>query len=76
VLAKYFKRSDPNFLDETYSLVTKFTEKTPRVDARNVSTVLELNPSKASTLKPLPLKSSIMAWSINSRRRALRKSFC
>src|SRR4030095_449831 len=46
VLEKYSKRSDPNFLDETYSLVTKFTEKTPRVDTRNVSTVLEFAPVK------------------------------
>ena len=44
VLAKYFKRSDPLFLDETYGIVTKFTEKTPRVDARNVATVLEFEP--------------------------------
>src|SRR5262245_4294816 len=46
VLAKYFKRNDPNFLDETYTLVTKFVEKTPRVDARNVATVLEFEPVK------------------------------
>ena len=46
VLAKYFKRSDPNFLDETYALVIKFIEKTPRVDTRNVATVLEFEPVK------------------------------
>ena len=26
VLAKYFKRNDPSFLEETYGIVTKFTE--------------------------------------------------
>ena len=46
VLAKYFKRNDPSFLEETYGIVTKFTEKTPRVDARNVATILEFEPVK------------------------------
>jgi hypothetical protein len=77
MLAKYFKRSDPNFLGETYSLVTQFTEKTrhhgsiPETWLRSWSS----NPSKASTLKRLPPKSSIIAWSINSRRMALSKKF-
>jgi len=56
VLAKYFKRSDPNFLDETYSLVTKFTEKTPRVDTRNVATVLEFEPVKGVDAETLTAK--------------------
>jgi ABC-type nitrate/sulfonate/bicarbonate transport system substrate-binding protein len=63
VLAKYFKRSDPNFLDETYSLVTKFTEKTPRVDTRNVATVLEFEPVKgvdAETLTPKVIDNSVV----------------
>ena len=63
VLAKYFKRSDPNFLDETYALVTKFTEKTPRVDARNVATVLEFEPVKgvdAETLTPKVIDNSVV----------------
>ena len=65
VLAKYFKRSDANFLEETYALVTKFTEKTPRVDSRNVARSWSSNPSKASTLKRSLPKSSTIAWSIN-----------
>jgi ABC-type nitrate/sulfonate/bicarbonate transport system substrate-binding protein len=63
VLAKYFKRNDPNFLDETYALVTKFTEKTPRVDARNVATVLEFEPVKgvdAETLTPKVIDNSVV----------------
>ena len=63
VLAKYFKRSDPNFLDETYTLVTKFVEKTPRVDGRNVATVLEFEPVKgvdAETLTPKVIDNSVV----------------
>jgi NitT/TauT family transport system substrate-binding protein len=63
VLAKYFKRGDPNFLDETYTLVTTFTEKTPRVDARNVTTVLEFEPVKgvdAETLTPKVIDNSVV----------------
>jgi NitT/TauT family transport system substrate-binding protein len=63
VLAKYFKRNDPNFLDETYALATKFIEKTPRVDARNVATVLEFEPVKgvdAETLTPKVIDNSVV----------------
>jgi NitT/TauT family transport system substrate-binding protein len=63
VLAKYFKRNDPNFLDETYALITKFTEKTPRVDARNVATVLEFEPVKGvdvETLTPKVIDNSVV----------------
>jgi ABC-type nitrate/sulfonate/bicarbonate transport system substrate-binding protein len=56
VLAKYFKRSDPGFLEETYALVTKFTEKTPRVDTRNVATVLEFEPVKGVEADALTAK--------------------
>jgi ABC-type nitrate/sulfonate/bicarbonate transport system substrate-binding protein len=56
VLAKYFKRSDPDFLDETYRLVTRFTEKTPRVDSRNVATVLEFEPVKGVDAEALTPK--------------------
>ena len=38
VLAKYFKRNDPVFLEEMYAIATRYIEKTPRVDARNVAT--------------------------------------
>ena len=63
VLAKYFKRHDPIFLDETYALVTKFIEKTPRVDARNVATVLEFEPVKgvdAETLTPKVIDNGVV----------------
>lgn len=63
VLAKYFKRNDPAFLDETYALVTRFTEKVPRVDARNVATVLEFEPVKgidAEMLIPKVIDNSIV----------------
>jgi NitT/TauT family transport system substrate-binding protein len=63
VLAKYFKRNDPIFLDETYALVTKFIEKTPRVDARNVATVLEFEPVKgvdAETLTPKVIDNGVV----------------
>jgi ABC-type nitrate/sulfonate/bicarbonate transport system substrate-binding protein len=56
VLAKYFKRSNPNFLEETYDLVIRFTEKTPRVDARNVATVLEFEPVKGVDAESLSAK--------------------
>jgi NitT/TauT family transport system substrate-binding protein len=63
VLAKYFKRSDPDFLDETYQLVVRFTERMPRVDARNVATVLEFEPVKgvdAETLTPKVIDNSVV----------------
>src|SRR4029077_529587 len=63
VLARYFKRNDPIFLDETYALVTKFIEKTPRVDARNVATVLEFEPVKgvdAETLTPKVIDNGVV----------------
>ncbi|MEX0803731.1 MAG: hypothetical protein WD688_10500 [Candidatus Binatia bacterium] len=56
VLAKYFKRNDPTFLEETYGIVTKFTEKIPRVDARNVATVLEFEPVKGVDAETLTAK--------------------
>ena len=63
VLAKYFKRNDASFLDENYGIVTRFTEKIPRVDARNVSTVLEFEPVKgadAETLTPKVIDNSVV----------------
>jgi NitT/TauT family transport system substrate-binding protein len=63
VLAKYFKRNDSSFLDETYAIVTRFTEKIPRVDARNVATVLEFEPVKgvdAETLTPKVIDNSVV----------------
>jgi NitT/TauT family transport system substrate-binding protein len=63
VLAKYFKRSDPGFLDEMYGIAIKFSEKTPRVDGRSVATVLEFEPVKgveAETLAPKVIDNSIV----------------
>jgi NitT/TauT family transport system substrate-binding protein len=63
VLAKYFKRNDSIFLDETYGIVTRFTEKIPRVDARIVATVLEFEPVKgvdAETLIPKVIDNSVV----------------
>lgn len=63
VLAKYFKRNDPSFLDEMYNIATRFTEKTPRVDARNVATVLEFEPVKgidADALTPKVIDNSVV----------------
>jgi NitT/TauT family transport system substrate-binding protein len=56
VLSKYLKRSDPDFLDETYRLVIRFTEKIPRVDSRNVETVLEFEPVKGVKAETLTAK--------------------
>jgi ABC-type nitrate/sulfonate/bicarbonate transport system substrate-binding protein len=46
VLAKYLRRSDPAYLEETYNLVRTYTERVPRVDLRAVATLLEFDPVK------------------------------
>src|SRR5581483_1318096 len=46
ILAKYLRRDEPAFLDETYAFVRKYTERTPRVDARVVPLLLEFDPVK------------------------------
>ncbi|MSP37101.1 MAG: ABC transporter substrate-binding protein [Deltaproteobacteria bacterium] len=56
VLQKYFKRSDPAFLEETYNLVIRYIEKIPRVDPRNVATTLEFEPVKGVDADALTLK--------------------
>ena len=63
VLQKYFKRSDPGFLDEMYSIATRYIEKTPRVDPRNVATTLDFEPVKgvdAETLTPKVIDNGIV----------------
>lgn len=63
VLQKYFRRSDPVFLEETYQIVTRYIEKTPRVDPRNVATTLEFEPVRgidAETLTPKVIDNSIV----------------
>jgi ABC-type nitrate/sulfonate/bicarbonate transport system substrate-binding protein len=56
IFAKYLKRSDPGFLEETYSIVAKFMERIPRVDPRTVSTVLEFEPIKGADAEGLSAK--------------------
>jgi NitT/TauT family transport system substrate-binding protein len=56
VLNKYFKRSDPSFLDEMYNIATRYIEKTPRVDPRNVATTLEFEPVKGVDAETLTAK--------------------
>ncbi|MGH7870774.1 MAG: ABC transporter substrate-binding protein [Candidatus Binatia bacterium] len=63
VLAKYFKRNDPAFLEEMYAIATRYIEKTPRVDPRNVVTTLEFEPVKgidAETLTPRVIDNSLV----------------
>ena len=56
IFAKYLKRSDAGFLEETYSIVAKFMERVPRVDPRTVSTVLEFEPIKGADAGVLAAK--------------------
>lgn len=56
IFAKYLKRSDPGFLEETYAIVEKFMERIPRVDPRTVSTVLEFEPIKGADAESLAAK--------------------
>ncbi|MBI4528522.1 MAG: ABC transporter substrate-binding protein [Deltaproteobacteria bacterium] len=56
IFAKYFRRNDPGFLEDTYSIVNKFMERTPRVDPRTISTVLEFEPIKGAEADALAAK--------------------
>ena len=46
ILAKYLRRDEPAFLDETYDFMRNYTERMPRVDARVVPLLLEFDPVK------------------------------
>jgi NitT/TauT family transport system substrate-binding protein len=46
ILARYLRRNDPAFLDETYNLVRTYTERTPRFDLRAIPTLLEFEQAK------------------------------
>ncbi len=46
ILAKYLRRTDAVFLDETYTLVRNYTERTPRFDPRAIPTLLEFEQAK------------------------------
>jgi ABC-type nitrate/sulfonate/bicarbonate transport system substrate-binding protein len=56
ILAKYLKRSDPAFLDETYAFVKNYTERVPRVDRRVVPLLLEFDPVKGVEADALAAK--------------------
>ncbi len=62
VLARYLRRSDAAFLDETYTLVRTYTERVPRVDPRAVPTLLEFEPQK--TVDPDVLTARVIDNSI------------
>lgn len=63
ILAKYLRRSDPAFLDETYSLVKTYTERIPRFDSRAIPVLLEFDQVKgvtADALAPKVIDNSIV----------------
>ena len=63
ILAKYLRRSDPAFLDETYALVKTYTERIPRFDSRAIPVLLEFDPVKgvtADALAPRVIDNSIV----------------
>jgi NitT/TauT family transport system substrate-binding protein len=49
IFSKYFKRSDPAFIEETHAIVTKFLERIPRVDPRTISTAVEIESIKGAS---------------------------
>jgi ABC-type nitrate/sulfonate/bicarbonate transport system substrate-binding protein len=53
IFEKYFKRSDAEFVDETYGIVAKFLERVPRVDPRTISTAVEIESIKGATAEQL-----------------------
>jgi hypothetical protein len=53
ILAKYLRRSDPAFLEETYLLVRTYTERIPRFDSRAIPVLLEFDPVKGVTADAL-----------------------
>ena len=53
IFSKYLKRSDPGFLEETYSIVSGFLERVPRVDPRTIATAIEIESIKGATAEQL-----------------------
>jgi ABC-type nitrate/sulfonate/bicarbonate transport system substrate-binding protein len=53
ILSKYLKRDDPAFLEESYSIVTKFLERIPRVDPRTITTAVEIESIKDASAEQL-----------------------
>jgi ABC-type nitrate/sulfonate/bicarbonate transport system substrate-binding protein len=56
IFSKYLKRSDPGFLEETYSIVSGFLERVPRVDPRTIATAIEIESIKGATAEQLAEK--------------------
>lgn len=56
IFSKYLKRSDPAFLEETYSMVAKYLERVPRVDPRTIATAVEIESIKGATTEQLTNK--------------------
>ena len=56
ILAKYLRRTDSAFLDETYTLVRNYTERTPRFDPRAIPTLLEFEQAKGINADALAAK--------------------
>lgn len=56
IFSKYFKRSDPAFLDETYSIVAKYLERIPRIDPRTIATAIEIESIKGASAEQLTEK--------------------
>jgi ABC-type nitrate/sulfonate/bicarbonate transport system substrate-binding protein len=50
MLARYLNRNDRPFLEESYEIATKYTDRIPRVDTRSVATVLDF--SNIKDIKP------------------------
>ncbi|HEY7316689.1 MAG TPA: hypothetical protein VIE89_03875 [Candidatus Binatia bacterium] len=56
IFSKYFKRSDPAFVDETYAIVVKYPERIPRVDPRTIATAIEIESIKGARAEELSNK--------------------
>lgn len=56
IFSKYFKRSDPAFLEETYSIVAKYLEPIPRIDPRTIATAIEIESIKGASAEQLTAK--------------------
>ena len=56
ILAQDLRRSDSAFLDETYTLVTTYTERVPRFDSRAIPILLKFDQAKGITADRLAAK--------------------
>ena len=76
ILSKYLRRSDPAFLDETYTLVRTYTERIPRFDPRAIPVLLEFEQNKGTNAEELGARvidNSIVDQLV--RERFIEKSF-